>query len=253
MRAPAAILTLLLAAAPALAGAETQAGAGLAGALPDVQTPEGVSTILQWVLIVTVLSVAPAIVLMVTCFTRIIVVLGLLRQALATQQLPPNSVLFALAVLMTLVVMAPVYADVYGQAVGPYLRGQIPRARALEAADGRVRGFMIDQIERAGNARDVYLFLPGEQAGKPDLQWAQVPTLSLIPAYAVSELKVAFFMGFQFYLPFVVIDMLVAAVLVSMGMLMLPPVLISLPFKLLLFVLADGWHRVVGTLMQSFS
>jgi flagellar biosynthesis protein FliP len=220
--------------------------------LPDLKTPEGVSSVLKYLLLLTVLSVAPAIVIMVTCFTRIIVVLGLVRQALSTQNLPPNSILFGLALLMTLVVMAPVYADVHRDAVAPYLDGKIPQEQAIETGTRRVRTFMTDQIEAAGNEADVYLFLDEETAAKEKITWAEVPTLSLIPAYVLSELKVAFMMGFRIYLPFVVIDMLVASTLVSMGMLMLPPMLISLPFKLLLFVLADGWRLVAGTLMTSF-
>lgn len=238
------------------APAATQAAAakpksGLA--LPDLLTDrEGTSTALQWITAVTVLSVAPALVVMVTCFTRIIVVLGLLRRALGSVQVPPNQVLFGLAVLMTLVVMGPVFGDVYHEAVEPYLDGRMTREQALEVGAARLRGFMIRHIEAADNADEVYLFLDEQTASRSDLQWSDVPTLSLVPAFAVSELKVAFLMGFRIYLPFLVIDMLVASVLVSMGMLMLPPVLISLPFKLLLFVLADGWHLVVGTLMKSF-
>ena len=220
--------------------------------LPDVQTPGGVAATMQWILLVTLLSLAPAILVMVTCFTRIVVVLGLLRQALATQQVPPNQVLFGLAVLITVAVMAPVYRDVHRDAISPYLAGTMARDEALAAGEGRVRTFMIRQIEAGGNTDDVYLFLNEADAARADLTWRDVPTLSLIPAFVISELKIAFFMGFRIYLPFLVIDMLVGAVLISMGMLMLPPVLISLPFKLLLFVLANGWHLVVGTLMNSF-
>ena len=220
--------------------------------LPNVDTPEGLSGTLQWVVLITVLSLAPAILVMVTCFTRIIVVLGLLRQALATHQVPPNQVLFGLALLMTLVVMAPVYQDVYQDAISPYLNGKLERAEAVAAGEKHIRKFMIRQIESGGNTDDVYLFVSDDLARRADLTWGDVPTVSLIPAFVVSELKIAFFMGFRIYLPFLIIDMLVGAVLISMGMLMLPPVLISLPFKLLLFVLADGWHLVVGTLMNSF-
>ena len=218
-----------------------------------VKDRQGAGTTMQWITMVTVLSVAPALVVMVTCFTRIIVVLGLLRQALSAQQVPPNQVLFGLALLMTLVVMSPVFGGVYGDAVRPYLDGKITQDQALTVGQRHVRKFMIDQIEAADNTDDVYLFLDDKTAARADLKWQDVPTLSLIPGFAISELKVAFFMGFRIYLPFLVIDMLVASVLVSMGMLMLPPVVISLPLKLLLFVLADGWHLVVGTLMKSFT
>jgi flagellar biosynthetic protein FliP len=218
--------------------------------LPD--DASGTSAAVKWVAIVTVLSLAPAVLVMVTCFTRIVVVLGLLRQALATQQLPPNQILFGLALLMTAVVMAPVYKDVHAEAVGPYMAGKLGQAEAFAAGERHVRAFMIRQIEAAGNVDDVYLFLDEKAAQRKDLAWRDVGTLSLVPAFVVSELKVAFTMGFRIFLPFVIIDMLVASVLVSMGMWMVPPVLISLPFKLLLFVLADGWHLVVGTLMASF-
>ena len=220
--------------------------------LPDLKTPEGTSGALKWLVLLTVLSVAPAVVVMMTCFTRIIVVLGLLRQALATSQLPPNQILFGLALLMTLVVMAPVYKDVHRDAVEPYLAGRIDQGAALEVGERHVRTFMIRQIEAADNQADVELFLDAKRAAKKELTWKDVPTMSLIPAFVVSELKTAFWIGFRIYLPFVIIDLLVASVLMSVGMLMLPPALISMPLKLLLFVLADGWHLVVGTLMQSF-
>jgi len=239
---------------PASAPAPTSAPAAgdVTGLLPDVATPGGAAAALKWIVLVTVLSLAPAIVVMVTCFTRIVVVLGLLRQALAAPQIPPNQVLFALALLMTVTVMAPVYRSVYEDAISPYLEGRMTRQQAVPAGEKHLRSFMIRQIEAGGNTDDVYLFLDDEAAGRDDLTWGDVPTLSLIPSFVVSELKIAFYMGFRIYLPFLIVDMLVGAVLISMGMLMLPPVLISLPFKLLLFVLADGWHLVVGTLMGSF-
>jgi flagellar biosynthetic protein FliP len=240
------------------AGADQQASAPAAPAdvtqwLPELESPGAISTALKWLAIVTVLSLVPAILVMVTSFTRIVVVLGLLRQALATQQLPPNQILFGLAMLMTLVVMGPVFKDVHRDAIAPYFDGKLDRSSAMAAGEARIRTFLIHQIEGAGNTDDVYLFLPDEIAKRGELTWRDVPTLSLIPGFVISELKVAFTMGFRIFLPFVIIDMLVASVLVSMGMLMLPPVLISLPFKLLLFVLANGWHLVVGTLMSSFT
>ncbi|MCK4602363.1 MAG: flagellar type III secretion system pore protein FliP [Phycisphaerae bacterium] len=239
---------------PAIATGDepTTAPASEAIKLPDIEAPGGVSAAIKWVAIVTLVSLAPAIVVMVTSFTRIIVVLGLLRQALGSHQFPPNQVLFGLALLMTLVVMSPVYSLVHRDAIGPYMHGEITQASALSAGTEHVREFMKNQIKAAGNNKDVGLFLDDAAARKQDLTWGDVPTPSLIAAFAVSELKVAFTMGFRILLPFLVIDMLVASVLVSMGMLMLPPVLISLPFKLLLFVLADGWHLVIGTLMRSF-
>ena len=220
--------------------------------LRDVEGMVGRSGSIKALLAVTVLAIAPAVAVMVTCFTRIIVVLGLLRQALGTQQLPPNQVLFGLALFMTVVVMTPVFQDVHRDAIVPYSSGQASQVQAWNAGEGHIRNFMIRQVEAAGNADDVYLFLSEESAAREDLTWQDVGSESLIPAFVVSELKTAFLMGFRIYLPFLVIDMLVASALLSMGMLMLPPALVSLPFKLLLFVLADGWHLVVGTLMRSF-
>jgi len=243
---------LLAATAPAAGARPASSPSDLLDALPDVQTPGGAATTLKWLAVVTVLSLAPAVLVMVTSFTRIVVVLGLLRQALATHQLPPNQILFGLALLMTLVVMAPVYKSVHEDAIGPYFEGRLDQAAAVEAGEKHIRAFCIRQIQAGGNTDDVYLFLPDELARRDELIWRDVPTLSLIPAFVISELKIAFLMGFRIFLPFLVIDMLVASVLVSMGMLMLPPVLVSLPFKLLLFVLADGWRLVVGTLMSSF-
>jgi flagellar biosynthetic protein FliP len=254
MRWVAGILVLaLISAGAAWAQGSSAAAGGLLESLPDLNRPSAAGQVLQWVVLITVLSLAPAVLMMVTSFTRIMVVLGLLRQALATQQLPPNQVLMALALFMSLVIMAPVYTQVYQQAVQPYLEGRMTGQQALATAQQPVRGFMIQQVEAAHNEQDVFLFLSKDLAGRSDLAWSAVPTLSLIPAFIVSELKVAFMIGLRIFLPFVVVDMLVSAVLVSMGMLMLPPVLISMPFKLLLFVLADGWRLVVGTLIRSFS
>jgi flagellar biosynthetic protein FliP len=219
----------------------------------DLLTKENASSTTQALVLVTVLAVAPAVLIMISSFTRIIVVLGLLRQALATQQMPPNQVLFGLALFMTLAVMAPTYQGIQKEAISPYVSGKISQAQAVDVAEQGIRKFMINQMEAAGNSNDVYLFISKDLAANKDLTWGHVPTVSLIPAFVISELKVAFMIGFRIFLPFLIIDMLVASVLVSMGMLMVPPVLISLPFKLLLFVLADGWHLVVGTLMRSFA
>lgn len=255
MKGRLAILTVLLLLATQVAPAAEPATKATKEVvvLPDIQTPGGASSMLKWLALITVLAVAPAVVVMVTCFTRIIVVLGLLRQALATGDLPPNQILFGLAFLMTLVVMAPVYQDVHRDAVEPYLAGRLDQKQAVAAGERHVKSFMIRQVESAGNEADVYLFLDEKLAKKEKLTWSDVPTTSLMPAFVVSELKTAFMMGFRIYLPFVIIDMLVASVLVSVGVLMMPPVVISMPFKLLLFVLADGWHLVVGTLMKSFA
>ena len=247
------LFVLLLTAPPAAAASETASAPAAGEILEVVEKTVGPGGTVKALLLITVLAVAPAVAVMVTCFTRIIVVLGLLRHALGTQQLPPNQILFGLALFMTLVVMAPVFRGVHRDAVAPYTSGQMGQAQAWDAGKKHLRGFMIDQVESAGNIDDVYLFIDDELAGREELAWRDVPTESLIPAFVLSELKTAFLIGFRFYLPFVVIDMLVASVLLSMGMIMLPPATVSLPFKLLLFVLADGWHEVVGTLIRSFA
>ncbi len=238
--------------AEAVETAAAATGESIVENLPKIDTPQGSGTLIKWIVLATVLSLAPALAVMVTSFTRIIVVFGLLRQALATPQLPPNQILFGLSLLMTLVVMSPVIQDVHHQAVEPLMAGEITQTEALAAGETRIRKFMIRQLESGENADAIYVFLSGELAEKEDLVWRDVPTLSLIPAFVLGELKIAFLIGLRIFLPFVIIDMLVGSVLVSMGMLMLPPVLISMPFKLLMFVLADGWTLVAGTLISGF-
>lgn len=218
--------------------------------VPGAETSGDMSGSLQILLMLTVLTLAPAILVLMTSFTRIIVVLALLRQALATQQLPPNQVIIGLALLMTFMIMGPTMTQVHQQAIQPYLDGQMTQMQALEKAAVPVRRFMITQIERTGNQADVRMFL--DYSKMEAETYEQVPTSVLIPAFVTSELKTAFLMGFKIYLPFLIIDMVVSSILISMGMLMLPPVLISLPFKLLLFVLVDGWQLVVGNLLASF-
>ncbi|HIQ20994.1 MAG TPA: flagellar biosynthesis protein FliP, partial [Planctomycetes bacterium] len=219
-------------------------------------SPEGLSATLQVMLLLTVLSLAPAVLLMTTCFIRIVVVLGLLRQALGTQQLPPSQVITSIALFVTLFIMTPVWKQVYDEAIRPYTQREISLAEAWQRGQAPVRRFMSLQIERCGNSSDVWLFLsylPDAPDPEEDAEFGydDVPLQALIPAFMLSELKTAFLIGFQIYLPFLIIDMVVASVMVSMGMLMLPPVLISLPFKVLLFVLVDGWHLVVEMLMAS--
>ena len=239
--------------------APSGAGAGPAAAvdislvrqLPDLAKRENFSSAMQIIVLLTVLSLAPAILLMMTSFTRIVIVLSLMRQALGTQQLPPNQVLIGLALFMTFLVMGPTWQRMNSQALQPYLNGQLSQGAALEAAQAPVRQFMIAQIERSHNEADVDLFTQFAHR-PPAAQWGDVGTMTLVPAFMLSELKTAFLMGFKVYLPFVIIDMVISCVLVSMGMMMLPPVLISLPFKLLLFVLVDGWRLITGSLMSSF-
>lgn len=224
---------------------------GLAAGPEHWTSPEGLSSSLQVMLLMTVLSLAPAILLMTTCFVRIVVVLGLLRQAIGTQQLPPSQVITALALFVTLLVMAPVWKQVYTDGVAPYTNREISLEQAWEQGVQPVRRFMSMQIERAQNSDDVWLLMQYAPPQEPPKTYDDVPLVVLLPAYMLSELKVAFLIGFQIYLPFLILDMVVASVMVSMGMLMLPPVLISLPFKLLLFVLCDGWHLIVGMLIES--
>lgn len=225
--------------------------------LPAAKDAKGVSASLKILVLLTVLSLAPSILIMMTSFTRIMVVLALLRQAIGTQQLPPGQVLTGLSLIMTMLVMAPTWQKMKTQAVDPYLDGKMGQAEAFDKGAAPLRDFMFRQIEGAGNQEHVYLFVEyarGESLPpNKTLELDEVRMAELIPAFVLSELKTAFSMGFRIYLPFLVIDMVIASILISMGMMMLPPVLISLPFKLMLFVLADGWGLVVGSLLGSFS
>lgn len=226
-------------------------GGGAGFTLPELGKRENFSAAMQIIVVLTVLSLAPAILLMMTSFTRIVIVLSLLRQALGTQQLPPNQVMIGLSMFMTFLVMGPTWQRVNDEALRPYMDGNISQQAALERAQIPVREFMIAQINKAGNDADVDLFSEFAHKPKP-ATWEDVSTTTLIPAFMLSELKTAFLLGFQVYLPFLVIDMVISIVLISMGMMMLPPALISLPFKLLLFVLVDGWHLITQSLMGSF-
>jgi len=216
----------------------------------------GVSATLNILILLTVLSLAPAIVILTTSFVRIIVVLALLRQALGTQTLPPSQVITGLALFMTIMIMTPTAQQIHQQAIVPLQNNQIDQLTAWSRARQPIRDFMFAQIERTGNWGDVYMVLNyrGVDTSQPDqLQRSDVDMVTLVPAFILSELKTAFLIGFRIYLPFLIIDMVVASLLISMGMLMLPPVLISLPFKLLLFVLVDGWRLIVGNLLNSFA
>ncbi len=236
--------------APAGSAPASSAAAGAIERLPDVSSRENFSAAMQIIILLTVLSLAPALLIMMTSFTRIIIVLSLLRQALGTQQLPPNQILIGLAMFMTFLVMAPTFQRVNSEALQPYMNGQTDQRSALGNAQIPLRHFMIAQIQTSGNEEDVFLFT--DFAGQQIKQWSDVGTLQLVPAFMLSELKTAFLMGFKVYLPFLIVDMVISSVLISMGMMMLPPVLISLPFKLLLFVLVDGWRLITGSLMGSF-
>ncbi|EAT15818.1 flagellar type III secretion system pore protein FliP [Desulfuromonas acetoxidans] len=214
----------------------------------NAATPNEVSMAVQILLVLTILSVAPAILLMTTAFVRVVVVLSFIRQAMGTQQMPPNQVIVGLSLFLTFFIMAPVYSVVNERAVQPYLSGEIDQAQALTEAVNPVRDFMYSQTRE----KDLALLVDIAGNDRPDTI-DDVPTTTLIPAFMLSELNRAFQIGFMVYVPFLVIDMVVASVLMSMGMMMLPPPIISLPFKLLLFVLVDGWGLVVGSLVKSFS
>jgi len=209
--------------------------------------PKEVGLSLQILLTLTVLSLAPSILIMMTSFTRIIIVLSFLRSALATQQMPPNQVLVGLALFITFFTMSPYLEQVNKDGLQPYLAGTVSQEAAVTAALQPMRTFMFKQTRE----NDLALFVnlaEGPRPNSPD----DVPTMTLIPAFIISELKTAFQIGFLIYIPFIVIDMVVASTLMSMGMMMVPPAMISLPFKLLLFILVDGWHLIVSSLIASF-
>ncbi len=224
--------------------------------LPDMkftQSPKKLSSALEIVLLLSLLTLAPSILLMTTSFTRIVIVFSLLRQALGTSQLPPNQVLIGLALFMTFMVMTPTWQRIDHRALAPYQAGKISQGQAFGQAVEAMRTFMIKQIVAAHDQSDVYMFNRfSTHETTPPKTWQQVSTLCVVPAYILSELKVAFIIGFRIYLPFLIIDMVVSSMLISLGMQLLPPVMVSLPLKLLLFVLVNGWHLVAATLLRSF-
>lgn len=238
-------LILLLAFVPDLAAAVNLPT--LSVGIKDATTPAEVSTALQVLLVLTILTVAPAILLMTTAFTRIIIVLSFVRQAMGTQNTPPNQVLLGLALFLTLFVMAPTFNSINQQALQPYMQEKMTQQQALSRSLEVMREFMFSQVQES----ELQLLIDLTKEEQPADKKA-VSSAILIPAFMLSELKRSFQMGFMIYVPFLVIDMLVASVLMAMGMMMLPPIVISLPFKLLLFVLVDGWQLVVGSLMKSF-
>lgn len=209
--------------------------------------PQDVAVSLQILALMTVLSIAPSILIMTTAFIRIVVVLSFLRNALSTQNMPPNQVVIALAMFLSFYIMAPYWSQANDNGLQPYLAGQITQEEALAQVVEPVREFMFKQTRES----DLALFVNLSDAERPESP-AEVSTFTLIPAYIISELKTAFQIGFMIYIPFIVIDMIVASTLMSMGMMMLPPVMISLPFKILLFVLVDGWHLLIRSLIVSF-
>lgn len=215
--------------------------------LEPADKPEQVSVLLQVLLLMTVLSLAPAILIMMTSFIRLSIVFSLLRQALGTQQMPPNQILLGLALLLTFFIMTPVYNEIDKEALKPYLAEEISQPEALNRALKPIRAFMLKQTRK----KDISLFLEISKSEKPKTL-EEIPTIVLISAFSISELKTAFQIGFVIYIPFLVIDMVVASVLLSMGMMMLPPFMVSLPFKLMLFVLIDGWYLLIGSMVKSF-
>lgn len=210
--------------------------------------PKDVALSLQILLTLTVLSLAPSILIMMTSFTRIIVVLSFLRSALAAQQMPPNQVLIGLALFLTFFTMSPYLDQVNKSGLQPYIAGEITQEEAMTQSMKPLREFMLKQTRE----NDLALFVNLSEAPRPNSP-EDIPTSTLIPAFVISELKTAFQIGFLIYIPFIVIDMVVASTLMSMGMMMVPPVMISLPFKLLLFVLVDGWHLIIRSLVTSFN
>lgn len=210
-------------------------------------SPENVSTSVKLFLLLTVLSLAPGILVLMTSFTRIVIVLSFVRTALATQSMPPNQVIIGLSLFLSFFIMAPTMQEVNDQALKPLFNEEINLEEAYERASLPLKEFMSAHTRQ----KDLALFLEYSGAERPETI-ADIPLTTLVPAFAISEIKTAFQIGFMIFIPFLVIDMVVASVLMSMGMMMLPPVMISLPFKILLFVLVDGWYLVVESLLQSF-
>ena len=242
----AALAALTLAAALLAFGAEPAAAQAITIDLGSGATVT--ARVVQLFLIVTVLALAPSILIVMTSFTRLIVVFSLLRSALGTQQTPPNVVLISLALFLTGYIMAPTFEQAWEEGIEPMMSEQVDQQAALEAAVRPFRGFMLAHVRE----QDLGLFLSLAQNPRPETPEA-VPLTALIPAFMLSELKRAFEIAFLIYVPFIVIDLVIASILMSMGMMMLPPVLISLPFKLIFFVLVDGWNLVAGSLVRSFA
>jgi len=241
--AGAIVLGIAWAPQPCLAENAPLVSIGLEGA----GQPGEVSVVLQIFLLLTVLSLAPTILIMLTSFVRIAIVLSLLRQAMGTHQMPPNQIIMGLALFLTFFVMAPVGSTIHETALNPYLEKQIDFREALTKASDPIRQFMLKQTRQ----KDLALLVDIAKIDRPSNADA-VPMRVLIPSFIISELKTAFQIGFMLYVPFLIIDMVVASVLLSMGMMMLPPIMISLPFKLMIFVLTDGWHLIVGSIVKSF-
>jgi flagellar biosynthetic protein FliP len=216
-------------------------------AIGESEEPDDLAVTLKILFLITILSIAPTILIMLTSFTRMVVVFSFLRHAMGTQQMPPNQVIVSLALFLTFFVMTPVWKEINQTALQPFLAKELSYETALDRAGEPLKEFMLKQTRE----KDLALLMKVAQAQKPK-GIADVELLTLIPAFVMSELRMAFQIGFLVYVPFLILDMVVACVLLSMGMMMLPPIMISLPFKLLLFVLVDGWYLIVGSLIRSF-
>lgn len=216
--------------------------------IDDVEEPSKVSSAIQILILLTVLALAPSILIMTTAFSRIIIVLSFLRQAMGTQQTPPTQVLIGLGLFLTMFVMSPIWSEINVRALQPYLAEEMSQVDALKQAEIPLKKFMVKQTRE----KDLSLFVNLVDGERPQ-GTEDISMSTLIPAFIISELKTAFQIGFMIYIPFLILDMVVASILLSMGMMMLPPVLISLPFKLMLFVMVDGWYLTVGSLMKSFN
>jgi flagellar biosynthesis protein FliP len=226
---------------------QTLTAPGVTLSVGQKDSPKEVTSGVQLLVLLTVLSIAPSILILATCFTRIVIVLSMLRSAIGTPSIPPNQVVIGLSLLLTFFIMAPVYQQIDQKALQPYLKQEIDQQTAFKLAIDPIRQFMFAQTRE----KDIQLFLELNKQPRPNTL-DDIPIISLFPAFVISELRTAFTMGFVIYIPFLVIDLVVSSVLLSMGMMMLPPSLVSLPFKLLLFVMVDGWYLIVRSLAMSF-
>ncbi len=232
--------------APTIPSATPPVNINLSG-IPSLVSPQKISVAIQLLAMMTILSIAPAILMMMTGFIRIVIVLGFIRRAMGTAEVPPNQVILGLALFLTFFVMSPTLEQINNEALQPYISGRLTPGEAYTAASEPMRAFLFQHTRKS----DLALFVRLSKLPKPRSK-EDITNYVLIPAFMISELKTAFIMGFIIFVPFLIIDMVVASILLSMGMMMLPPVIISLPFKVLLFVMVDGWSLVIGSLMQSF-
>lgn len=222
--------------------------------MKTADNPEEVAVSIQVLILLTILSLAPSILIMMTSFTRIIIILSFLRNALGTQQMPPNQVLIGLALFLSLFIMSPVLQEVNENAYKPYIAGEVTYEEALNTASGSVKRFMLEQIMDKKRDKDLAFFIKLSDVEMPvsPENLPELPLITIVPAFLISELTIAFKIGFLIFIPFLVVDMVVASTLMSMGMMMLPPVMISLPFKILLFIMVDGWNLITQSIVGSF-